>query len=315
MEVDVSFGLPTFVMVGLPDSAVRESRDRVRSAIRNSGLTFPDHRVTVNLAPADVRKRGTAFDLPIAVGVLAAAGHVPPHCFENALVVGELSLDGAVQATHGVLPVALAARHAGRRLVLPAANACEAAAVSGLPLVPVGTLAEAVDALTGRAPVRKAPPAPPDGCGRAESEDVPDLGDIKGQAVARRALEVAAAGRHHLLLIGPPGAGKTLLARRLPGLLPPPSFEEAVETTSVHSFAGLLACPTGLLAVRPFRAPHHTISGVALVGGGRNSSGTGVDCPDRCSIALTWWSTSPPSASTNWPERAPAKAPRRCGAA
>ena len=268
VEVDVSFGLPTFVLVGLPDSTVRESRDRVRSAIRNSGLTFPEHRVTVNLAPADVRKRGTAFDLPIAIGVLAAAGHVPPDGFEDTLVVGELSLDGAVQPTHGVLPVALAARRTGRRLVLPVSNACEAAAVSGLPLVPVETLANAVDVLAGKTPVREAPPAAPLGRGRSAGEDAPDLGDIKGQAVARRALEIAAAGRHHLLLIGPPGAGKTLLARRLPGLLPPPSFEEAVETTSVHSVAGLLACPTGLLTARPFRAPHHTISDVALVGGG-----------------------------------------------
>ena len=216
VEVDVSFGLPTFVLVGLPDSTVRESRDRVRSAIRNSGLTFPEHRVTVNLAPADVRKRGTAFDLPIAIGVLAAAGHVPPDGFEDTLVVGELSLDGAVQPTHGVLPVALAARRTGRRLVLPVSNACEAAAVSGLPLVPVETLANAVDVLAGKTPVREAPPAAPLGRGRSAGEDAPDLGDIKGQAVARRALEIAAAGRHHLLLIGPPGAGKTLLARRLP---------------------------------------------------------------------------------------------------
>ena len=269
MEVDVSFGLPTFVLVGLPDSTVRESRDRVRSAVRNSGLTFPDHRVTVNLAPADVRKRGTAFDLPIAIGVLAAAGHVPPGCLEGTLVVGELSLDGAVQPTPGVLPIALAARNAGRRLVLPASNAGEAAAVSELALVPVDTLADALAVLTGRAAVRDPPRAAPAG-GDAPGKDAPDLADIKGQGVARRALEIAAAGRHHLLLIGPPGAGKTLLARRVPGLLPPPSFEEAVETTSVHSVAGLLAFPTGLLKARPFRAPHHTISDVALVGGGRD---------------------------------------------
>ena len=268
VEVDVSFGLPTFVVVGLPDSTVRESRDRVRSAIRNSGLAFPDHRVIVNLAPADVRKRGTAFDLPIAIGVLAAAGHLPPPCLENTLVVGELSLDGAIQPTPGVLPMALAARSAGRRLVLPGSNAAEAAAVSELRLVPVDTLGEAVETLTGRAPVRD-PQAAAVGA-FAPGPDAPDLADIKGQPVARRALEIAAAGRHHLLLIGPPGAGKTLLARRLPGLLPPPSFEEAVETTAVHSVAGLLALPTRLLTDRPFRAPHHTISDVALVGGGRD---------------------------------------------
>ena len=270
VEVDVAFGLPTFILVGLPDSTVRESRDRVRSAIRNSGLAFPDHRVTVNLAPADVRKRGTAFDLAIAVGVLAASGDVPPDRLEDMLLVGELSLDGAVQPTPGVLPVALAARRAGRRLVLPASNAGEAAVVSGLPLVPVETLAEAVDVLAGKAPVRGVPPVAPAASGRAPGRPAPDLADIKGQAVARRALEIAAAGRHHVFLIGPPGAGKTLLARRLPGLLPPPSLDEAVETTCVHSVAGLLAFPTGLLADRPFRAPHHTISDVALVGGGRD---------------------------------------------
>ena len=269
VEVDVSFGLPTFVVVGLPDSTVRESRDRVRSAIRNSGLAFPDHRVIVNLAPADVRKRGTAFDLPIAIGVLAAAGHLPPPCLENTLIVGELSLDGAIQPTPGVLPMALAARSAGRRLVLPGSNAAEAAAVSELRLVPVDTLGEAVETLTGRAPVRDPPRAAAVGA-FAPGPDAPDLADIKGQPVARRALEIAAAGRHHLLFIGPPGAGKTLLARRLPGLLPPPSFEEAVETTAVHSVAGLLALPTRLLTARSFRAPHHTISDVALVGGGRD---------------------------------------------
>ena len=270
VEVDVSFGLPTFVLVGLPDSIVRESRDRVRSAIRNSGLAFPDHRVTVNLAPADVRKRGPAFDLPIALGVLAADGQMPLDCFRNTLVVGELSLDGAVQPTYGVLPVALAARRAGVRLALPAANAREAAAVSGLPLVPVETLAEAVEVLAGRAPVRSEPGPGPVDSAPSPPPDAPDLGDIKGQAVARRALEIAAAGRHHILLTGPPGAGKTLLARRLPGLLPPPSLEESVETTSVHSVAGLLAHAMGLLTARPFRAPHHTISDVALVGGGRD---------------------------------------------
>ena len=269
VEVDVSFGLPTFVLVGLPDSTVRESRDRVRSAIRNSGYGFPDHRVTVNLSPADVRKRGPAFDLPIALGVLAASGDVPPDCLAGTLVVGELSLDGAVQPTCGVLPVALAARRGGVRLVLPASNGGEAAAVSGLPLVPVETLAEAVDVLSGRTPARPAPEAPfPRG--GAAGADVPDLGDVKGQPVARRALEIAAAGRHNLILVGPPGAGKTLLARRLPGLLPPPSFDEAVETTSVHSVAGLLSGSAGLLTSRPFRAPHHTVSEAALVGGGRD---------------------------------------------
>ncbi len=266
VEVDVGLGLPQFVVVGLPDSSVRESRDRVRSAIRNSGWAFPDHRVTVNLAPADVRKTGTSFDLPVALGILAASGHVEPDAFRNALVIGELSLDGGIQPTPGVLPVAIAASQQGMRLVVPTVNALEAAVVPGLDIVPVDTLASMVEVLAGRAQAMSRPVAPVSA--RSATCDSPDLADVKGQIVARRALEVAAAGRHNILLVGPPGAGKTLLARRLPSLLPAPSFDEAVATTSIHSVAGLLARSTGLLAARPFRAPHHTVSGAALVGGG-----------------------------------------------
>ena len=266
VEVDVGLGLPQFVVVGLPDSSVRESRDRVRSAIRNSGWAFPDHRVTVNLAPADVRKTGTSFDLPVALGILAASGHVEPDAFRGALVIGELSLDGGIQPTPGVLPVAIAASQQGMRLVVPTVNALEAAVVPGLDIVPVDTLASMVEVLAGRAQAMSRPVAPVSA--RSATCESPDLADVKGQIVARRALEVAAAGRHNILLVGPPGAGKTLLARRLPSLLPAPSFDEAVATTSIHSVAGLLARSTGLLAARPFRAPHHTVSGAALVGGG-----------------------------------------------
>jgi magnesium chelatase family protein len=265
VEVDVAFGLPGLVMVGLPDAAVRESRDRVRSAIRNSGFDFPQQRVTVNLAPADVRKAGAAFDLPIAVGVLAATGTLLRRAIPDVLLIGELSLDGSMQPTRGVLPIAATARRAGyRQLLLPSANAVEASVVTGLEILPVDSLQEAVAVLNDPSCRRSIPPAPP----TPHRCDEPDLAEVHGQALARRALELAAAGGHNLLLVGPPGAGKTMMARRLPGLLPELTFEEALEVTTVHSVAGLLPGGGGLIATRPFRAPHHTISDTALAGGG-----------------------------------------------
>ncbi|MEW6319869.1 MAG: YifB family Mg chelatase-like AAA ATPase [Acidobacteriota bacterium] len=269
VEVDVSFGLPRFSLVGLPDASVRESRDRVRAAIRNSGFEFPSHRITINLAPADVRKAGSAFDLPIALGVLAAEGRLPARPAALVTVIGELALDGSIHPTRGVLPIAAASRRRGTAgLVLPAANLREAEVVEGLRLCPVATLAEAVAAL--QVPVDRWPLARPAAAVRGDAPAPPtlDLADLHGQAFARRALEVAAAGGHNLLMVGPPGAGKTMLARRLPGILPPLSFDEALDCTAIHSVAGMLPAGSGLLTERPFRAPHHTVSDIALVGGG-----------------------------------------------
>jgi len=283
VEVDVSFGLPAFTMVGLPDASVRESRDRVRSAIRNSGFEFPPHRITVNLAPADVRKTGASFDLPIALGILAASGLVQRREIADLVLLGELSLDGSIHTTRGVLPIAAAARRDGLSgILLPAGNASEAAIVSGLNVVAVSSLAEAVRALNDPAGFRATPPSQrhpsashglPDPSVRPARSvptrpAAPDLADVRGQLFARRALEIAAAGGHNLLFVGPPGAGKTMMARRVSGILPPLSFEEALEVTAVHSVVGLLPPGAGLMTDRPFRAPHHTISNAALIGGG-----------------------------------------------
>jgi magnesium chelatase family protein len=267
IEVDVSFGLPQFTMVGLPDATVKESRDRVRSAIKNSGFEFPPHRITVNLAPADVRKGGSSFDLPIALGLLATSGQVLRRSIDDTVVLGELSLDGAINGIHGVLPIAIAARRLGlRKLLLPPHNAAEAAVVDGIEVCVARSLTEAVVAINSPDQAERVASGP--GAARTTSRGDHDLAEVRGQLLARRALEIAAAGGHNLLFSGPPGTGKTMLARRLGGVLPSLTFDEALECTAIHSVAGLLPAGAGLLTARPFRAPHHTISNVALVGGG-----------------------------------------------
>lgn len=268
VEVDVSGGLPGIVVVGLPDVAVQESRERVKAALKNAGFAFPMRRIVINLAPADLRKEGPSFDLPISVGILAASEQVSAQLLGDYLFLGEVSLDGNLRPVAGVLPIAAAAKQLGIvGLVVPVDNAQEAAVVQGLEVYGFKDLFQVADFLNE--PERYSP-VQIDGVQKLRASTLIglDLNDVKGQAHARRALEIAAAGGHNLIFVGPPGSGKTMLARRLPGILPPLEFEEALEVTQIHSVAGLLKNRGSLVSERPFRSPHHSASGPSLVGGG-----------------------------------------------
>ena len=266
VEVDTSNGLPGMIIVGLPDPAIQESRERVHAAIKNAGQQYPRKRLTVNLAPAAVRKEGPAYDLPIALGVLIATGQLHPLSVEGSLVVGELSLDGSVRHVRGVLPMAAVARQQGyQRIFTPLADAAEAALIPGLEVIPVNNLAELAAHLNG---VTLISPQPPVVAEELPVTVVTDFAEIKGQEHVKRALEVAAAGSHNCLLTGPPGAGKTLLARAVPGILPRMSIAEALDVTRIYSVADQLPPDIPLVRNRPFRSPHHTISHAGLVGGG-----------------------------------------------
>lgn len=269
VECHAEPAIRSFSIVGLPDSTVKESRERVFAAIKTTGLKFPNNRFTVNLAPADLKKEGSAFDLPIALGLLVATSQADPAVLDELVVVGELALDGLIRPVHGVLSIAVEARKEKRRgIIVPRANAREAAIVRGLDVYPMDSLLETVSFLNGEHRLLKPFTVDLSEIFSPAQRYATDFADVKGQENVKRALEVAAAGGHNIIMLGPPGSGKTMLAKRLPTILPPLIFEEAIETTKIHSVAGLLPPDSAMITTRPFRSPHHTISDSALVGGG-----------------------------------------------
>lgn len=270
VEVTVVQGIK-FFLVGLPDNAVKESQQRIESALLHNGFRMPGKKIVVNMAPADIRKEGSAYDLPIAIGILAASGQINDQLLSKLLIMGELSLDGGIMPIRGSLPMAVQARLEGfEGLILPEQNAREACIVEGINVYPANSVIEVIKFLSGELEISPMKSETPEAIKKESDFSEVDFSDVKGQENIKRAMEIAAAGGHNLILIGPPGAGKTMLARRMPGILPPLSLDEALETTKIHSVAGKLGRITSILRQRPFRAPHHTISDVALVGGGQN---------------------------------------------
>lgn len=268
VEVDIAQrGLPHFNIVGLPDTAVRESRDRIKAAFKNSGFPFPIKQITVNLAPADLKKEGSSFDLPIAIGILAAEGHIPQESLKSFLIMGELSLEGKVRGIKGALCIVSNIKSDSvKKVIVPKENAYEAGVVENVEIYPIESLAEAVELLKGERIIK---PFKTELDFSYQADGYEDFADVKGQFQAKRALEIAAAGGHNVLMIGPPGSGKSMLARRFASILPPMTIEEAIETTKIHSVAGLISNGKGLITSRPFRSPHHSSSDVSLIGGGQ----------------------------------------------